>query len=543
MADGSGEDEKIASAPATEPADGHPVPRPVEPGSRAATTPPPAGPPSEWTVSDRRGPLNAARLPDDDVERFVPGSEIDAEGTHDSVISDHGPSVAAPASTVATHPTKASEPSVAATIDPEQPPVHAGAAHTGAEHTGTPAAAATKPRRSVVPLAIAVVLGAAIGAGSAALVYAQFAGRLGTAGQSADSGRLASLSARVDAIEKRPDPAPALARMRGQVDDLASKVATLDTRTTPSGQPPSASAPAAKATSSAAPAPSATTNTATQPQPAADTGALNAKIVALQSSVDALQRQTGSRDLAGKLEALQASLTGVQTLASSARTNVDALKSQQQAIDGKLGDLRNAVGDAQKQASAAKSGVDVLQGEQKSLAGKLGAPALAVVADSLVAQIASGKPYETQVDALASLGADPVKVALLRQNAPSGVPSSQALLAKFKPLVDPIVATGSTAPGNANFGQRLVHGVFGLVSVRRTDVTTGNDLSSKVALIQADLASNDVTSAYGVWDSLPGDAKQASAAWGASAKTSVEAVTAARGLQTQSIGSLAAKKS
>ena len=293
--------------------------------------------------------------------------------------------------------------------------------------------------------------------------------------------------------------------------------------------------------SSTAPAPSAT-NAA--PQPAADsTGALTAKIAALQSSVETLQKQAGSRDLTGKLEALQASLTGVQTLASNARTNVDALKSQQQALDGKLGDLRSVVGDTQKQAAAAKSGVDVLQGEQKNLAGKLGAPALAVGADSLVAQVAGGKPYATQVDALASLGADPVQVALLRQNAAGGVPSSQALLAKFKPLVDPIVASGSKAPANANFGQRLLHGMFGLVSVRRTDGGTGNDLSSKVALIEADLGSDDIVAAFRVWDALPADAKRVSGTWGASAKTSVEAVTAARSLQTQSIGSLAAKKS
>ena len=113
---------------------------------------------------------------------------------------------------------------------------------------------------------------------------------------------------------------------------------------------------------------------------------------------------------------------------------------------------------------------------------------------------------------------------------------------KFDPLVDTIIASGSKAPANADFGDRLKHGLFGLVSVRRTDETTGSDLSSRVALVQSDLAHNDIVGAYAVWSALPADSKQRSDAWGASAKTSVEAITAARGLQNQSIGSLAAKK-
>ena len=544
MAGSSGEDEKIASARATGQANGDPVISPTTPEHvDSAATPPAGSAASEWTVSDRRGPLKAVTAPEDDVERFVPGSETDAEGTHDTTVSDHG-LAETPASTFAPEPASSSG-AAARAIDPEQVPAHAEGSPTepvgaATRPGGTSATAAlAPPRRSVAPLAISLLLGAAIGAGSAALVYT-FLGHAEPANGGADGGQLASLSTRVDALEKRADPTSSLAKLKSQLDENSAKLAGLAAPRAASGAATSAqpvapaASPADKPVASAAPAPSPA---------ASDTGALNAKIAALQASVDALQKQAGSRDLAGKLEALQASLAGVQTLASTARSNVDTLKSQQQSLDGKLGDLRSAVGNAQKQASDAKSGIDGLQTEQKNLAGKLGAPALAVVADSLVAQVASGRPYATQVDALATLGADPVKVALLRQNASSGVASAQALLAKFHPFVDPIVATGTKAPANANFGQRLLHGMVGLVSVRRTDVTTGNDLSSKVTLIQSDLANDDIVGAFGVWDALPADAKRVSEAWGASAKASVEAVTAARGLQTQSIGSLAAKKS
>ena len=125
--------------------------------------------------------------------------------------------------------------------------------------------------------------------------------------------------------------------------------------------------------------------------------------------------------------------------------------------------------------------MDSVQSQQKALEGKLGSPALAVVADSLVQQIDAGQPFARQVDALAALNAEPAKIAVLRENAAHGVPSARVLLAQWKPLADPVVATGDAAPANANFGQRLEHGLFGLVSVRRADGTTGNDLASRVA--------------------------------------------------------------
>ena len=81
-------------------------------------------------------------------------------------------------------------------------------------------------------------------------------------------------------------------------------------------------------------------------------------------------------------------------------------------------------------------------------------------------------------------------------------------------MADPVIATGNTAPANANFGQRLEHGLFGLVSVRRADGTTGNDLTSRVNLITADLVHDDVAGAYAVWQALPANAKTQSESWG-----------------------------
>ena len=85
--------------------------------------------------------------------------------------------------------------------------------------------------------------------------------------------------------------------------------------------------------------------------------------------------------------------------------------------------------------------------------------------------------------------------------------------------------------------------MFSMVSVRRSDDTTGDTLASHVALIEADLAHEDVASAYTVWGALPAAAKAKSEAWGALAKTHAEAMQAARALQIQAIAALGAKKS
>jgi hypothetical protein len=426
-------------------------PSPAETDRSPSTTPPAT---SEWTVSDARGPMHAAA---DDPQNPASSPGL-LTGDHDSV--DHVP----PSDPVETHHTEsvvaASEPVGPADVSPD--PV------------------VTEARRGLaLPIIAGVILGAIIGAGSAALVYA-FAGGAGEPSQ-----EVASLSSRVDALDKRPDPQQALGTMQATMTALAGRVAGLQkTVAGPAQSPP-------------------------PPTPGFDPLPLQQKVAALQSAVDALQKQGGdTQGLAGKLEGVEAALAT-----------------------------------AQKQASAAQAGVTDVQGQQKSLEGKLNAPALAVVADSLVQQIDRGLPYATQVDALASIGGDPARIAILRQNADKGVPSAKVLADKFEPLADPIAATAQKAPANAGFMDKLKSGLFSMVSVRRVDDTTGTDVASRVSRIEADLGHDDVADAAATWDALPADAKAKSEAWGALAKTHAEAMAAARALQRDAITALGAKKS
>ncbi len=500
-----------------------PVDRPaatgaVKPGAEDA-------PQTEWTASDRRGPLGSAGA--EDVERIVPAREADAEGGIDRVEPDDAAHPATP------HFGEAGEASS---------PTLASMGHAAPSESS---AVAPERKRSLVPVAAGLVVGALIGAGSAWLVYSQTGGANGSPQQ------IAALSSRVDTLDKRPDPQPELTKLQSGVTDLQGRIAALEKRPPGSavGEGSTPVAPSPEQTAAKAPEPAALTSPAATAPPS--DANLTGKVAALQAALDELRTRTsslqaqdaGQDGAAAKVASLQTGVADAQKQAAGAQSALESVKSEQKDLGDKIAGLTVAVAGALKKAEGAQTDAETLQTRQKALEGKLGSPALAVVADSLVQQIGAGQPFARQVDALAALNADPAKIAVLRENAIRGVPSAQSLLAQWKPLSDPVIATGNKAPANANLGQRLEHGLFGLVSVHRADGTTGNDLASRVNLIEADLGHGDVVAAYAAWQALPADARARSDNWGALAKTSVEASAAARDLQHSAIDALGAKKS
>jgi len=372
----------------------------------------------------------------------------------------------------------------AAAAEPQSAPAQATAGQTP-----------ERRRVPVLPIIGALIVGSIIGAGSAAAVY-QYEGQ----GQTNAGDQVAALSSRVDAVEKRPDP-------QSQIDAVKASVDKLNAA----------------------------------PQAAAfDPAPLQQKIASLQSAVDDLKKQGGDNGLGQKVAALDGAVAELKSQVGDVKSLGDKVSGVSATVDG----LKQDVDGLKKQDATTDASVAALQSGQKTLEGKItNAPALAVVADSLVEVISHGQPYAGQVDALASIGADPAKVAVLRENADKGVPSAQALAAKFAPLADPIMASASRAPANAGLMDRLKSGMMGMVQIRRADATAGDDVGSRVSRIEDDLAHDDVAGAYAAWDGLPPDAKAKSEAWGALAKTAVEAMSAARALQQQAIASLGSKKS
>ena len=421
--------------------------------SEQAATPSPRREQSEWTASDTRGPLNSADRAAAVDHETTPVEEPEAEPDYRPTSHDE----AVPHAAVAE---PATEDSAAATPQ-------------GSEHKSLP----------IVPIVLALIIGALIGGGSSALVSILNSG-------GSDSSQVASLAARVDALEKRPDAKAEVEAQKGQA--------------------------------------------ATPQAPAFDPAPLEQKIAGLKSDLDALkQKGAGDPQIDSKVAALGGSVYALKAQGAGVKD-----------LDGKVTALAATLDGLKKEDATTESSLAALQDGQKSLEAKVtSAPALAVVADSLVTAIAHGTPYASEVAALGSLGADPAKIAVLKENADKGVPSAKALEQSFKPLADKIIAASNKVPPNASLMDRLKSGMSSMVSVRSAGASDGDDVGSRVSRIETDLAHDDVAGAYATWDGLPADAKAKSDAWGALAKTHVEAADAAHGLQQQAIASLSGKKS
>lgn len=458
----------------------------------AADTPPPA---VEWTASDKRGPLETAEerearasaaksdLSKSDLSKSDLAKSDVAES--DLAKSDLAESDLAAEASKEEAARAAEALSEEAHVEPAPTPTSDGEpVRPAAEASPEPVAPSIeRPRRSIWPIAAALVLGAGVGAGSAILVQTPFAASLLGQPVGGAAPAVADLSNRVNALEKRPDAEAAVSGLRGALADLDSKVAALQ-KTSAERQGPG---------------------------PTVDLKPLDQKIAALEAEL------------------------------ASVKSQASAAQGDKSGIDAQLTALKKEVDEARDASAAAKSGVTGLKDEQKTIAAAAVAPALAVVADSLVRQVHEGAPYTAQVDALTSLGADPARVSVLREHAATGVASARTLAAKFSGLATPLAALAHKAPPNAGFVDKLKAGMFNLVTVRRVGDSNDTDLASRVSRIEADLAHDDVVGAYGTWSALPDEAKTKSAEFGTQIKASAETLLAARAVQHDAIVGLGRK--
>ena len=363
-----------------------------------------------------------------------------------------------------------------------EPPEHD--APTSAARPAPEDEAKLSQKPSLWPLVAGVVLGAAIGAAAGAGSAYYF--KIASSGHSVVKQELAALKGRLDLLEKNPEGPLALAPLKASLADLSAKVAAN------SGQ---------------------------------DVTALNDKVVSLEAAIANLQSQKRQAVGLPDLKAVQDRLV---------------------TIESSVPDLQKEVSNLRTEASAARGDVQGLREGQKNLEGKIStAPALAVLADSLVERINRGQSFAAEVNALESLGVEPAKIAALRPFAGQGVASVKILADKFADISSELTAAARNVPTKASYWDRLKEGARGLVTIQRPGEVGGDDLASRIAEVKADLAHGDVIAAIAVWNLLPAEAKgnPKAAAWAALAKAHAEASAAAHAIEAEAIASLGVKKS
>jgi hypothetical protein len=310
-------------------------------------------------------------------------------------------------------------------------------------------------------------------------------------------GDVTRLSARVDAVEKRPDPGA----LRDTLAALDKRIASTETLARSAQAASDKAAGDAKAAATTAQAVAERSPTASAPPtsaaPPPDLAPLRQQIGSADTRIGALDQKLGSLD--ARLGALQ--------------TKVDQPKT----------DTRAPTADKDTEAAADNPA------------------ALAVVAQSVLQALPRGAPFGTELSALKSLKADPAKVAALQPLAQSGAPTSRALADRFRPLADEIAKEDQ--PNEGSFFDRIMQSASHLVRVRSAGEKQGSDPAALASQIQAALDRGDLARAHDLWTKLPDRAKARSADWARSLEARLAADNAAQTLASDAIARLAKPRS
>jgi hypothetical protein len=167
--------------------------------------------------------------------------------------------------------------------------------------------------------------------------------------------------------------------------------------------------------------------------------------------------------------------------------------------------------------------------------------AVAVIAHSLQKSLDRGKPYASEIAALAAQGVDKEALAALAPTADSGAPTAHALRAAFHPLVKTMEASAEHH-AEESLSDRLLHGASKLVKMRGPGEATKIEVAEIGAKIEAALDRDDIAVALASFDELPEPAKTVARDWEEMARRRLEADRAAASILSGALEALGKPK-
>ena len=163
---------------------------------------------------------------------------------------------------------------------------------------------------------------------------------------------------------------------------------------------------------------------------------------------------------------------------------------------------------------------------------------LTVAAEALRATVERGAPYQAELAAAKSLGADQSATAPLEAFAEAGVPSAKALAHELASLTPALQQAAEPAASNSSFLGRLENNARRLVVITPVDAPPGDDPASVVTRIDVDAAHADIAAALADIAKLPDAAKPVAAAWVEKAQARNAAIAASRKLAADALAAL-----
>jgi hypothetical protein len=325
-------------------------------------------------------------------------------------------------------------------------------------------------------------------------------------------------------------------------------------------------APVATATSTESAAPALSSNPLPSPPPS-PVAAQNAPIPPdLSARLDKVERvieaqrsdpALGSRiaDLAAQIKSLADNLAALTrrvdeiaaTSQSAARQADIALKGAEAAKSASEAASKDQV--RHEDIDALASRIMALESAVKGLAAATAplasagandrAARLTIAAEALRAAVERGAPYQSELNAVQSLGVDQKAIAPLEPLAASGVPSTAALTRELEALAPALQRASEPRSTDTSFLERLKSNAQELVRITPLDAPTGNDPQAMVDRIRLDATRADIGAALADLNALPEAAKQLAAAWSKKAGAREAAVAASRQIAVDALAAIA----
>jgi hypothetical protein len=235
----------------------------------------------------------------------------------------------------------------------------------------------------------------------------------------------------------------------------------------------------------------------------------------------------------------------VDDVAAAAQTALAQAKSASTAADAAKSAAQSGVARSDLDALAAR--IATLEGAVKRLADDVKhqtasaddrVARLTIAAEALRAAVERGAPYQAELAAVKSLGADQGATAPLEPFAGSGVPGAAAMARELAGLMPALQHAAEPSASNSSFLGRLESNAQRLVRITPVDAPPGDDPASVLARIGVDAAHADTAAALADIAKLPDTAKPPAAAWVGKAQARNAAIAASRKLAADALAAL-----
>jgi len=228
---------------------------------------------------------------------------------------------------------------------------------------------------------------------------------------------------------------------------------------------------------------------------------------------------------------------------ASAGTGAPAASADVSGLETKLDTLEQKIAQIDGVLSQPKSAARAPQEpEAKQEAQDSKAPALAIIAETLVQKVSHGAPFQDELSALENLGLDKQKTDDLKPFAAKGIVAKDALSKQLTALTPALYKADETAEEGPIY-ERWMHHAARLVRIQKVGDETGTDLPSRITRVQDALAHDDLERALKEYAAFPAPVKAASADWGKTLETSAKAVATAKAVSAETLSRLTRLKS